>query len=79
LYDEGQALAFAAVDFYRRAHGALELALADYAALDIPLAAEAMATFRHRGPLHAIGFGPLVRIQGSQHHGLPDRQHQISI
>ena len=43
LFEQGRALAFAAVDEYRLAHGALELALTDYATLDPALASEAMA------------------------------------
>lgn len=55
LFDEGRSLAFAAVAQYRRAHAALELALADYATLDLPLASEAMA----RTKAH-LGLGDLL-------------------
>lgn len=58
LFDDGRSLAFAAVDQYRRAHAALELALADFAALDPVLASEAMDRFRCY-----LGLGDLLMQQ----------------
>jgi hypothetical protein len=53
--DEGRCLAFAGVEQFRRAAAALELALADYAILDVPLAIEAMGRVKAH-----IGLGDLL-------------------